>query len=421
MIEDKFASRETLQAPVAYFDQLRDEAPVFFSPSLGAFVVTRADLVDHILKTPEVFSSFPQGASANVSAAFAPQYQAIYEEMGTYPPMPTLVITDGEVHRRYRQVAEKFLSQTAMGRLDDVIRDIARELVANFPATGKVDLYAEFCLKLPQRVMCELMGLPHEVAPILKRGADTSPRLTSGSLETEETRLELHRQRAELHLLLQEYIQRFRDHPQDNVLSHIVNTLPADGVPFTDQELISIGGALNVGGNETTVNGIGNMFFLALTLPGMLDRLRSNPKEITPFIEEALRLESPVMTLPRRVVADTALDGVDLPAGSRVFPLFAAANRDEREFACPHALDLARPRIRSHYAFSRGPHFCLGAPLARAEMKISMESILSMLENVRLDPDLQISHQGKLVVKGVENLPILFDTVTTRPSEELIT
>src|ERR1700679_3102046 len=103
MISDLFGSASTLSSPFDYYAALRDEAPVFFSKTLNAYVVTRFEDVKYILNTPEIFSSLP-AATAQTSAGFAPQYAAIYAEMGTYPPLPTLVVTDGPVHRRYRAV-----------------------------------------------------------------------------------------------------------------------------------------------------------------------------------------------------------------------------------------------------------------------------------------------------------------------------
>jgi len=408
-LQDLFGSPSTLAAPFDYLQELRDQAPVFFSEKLNAFVITRWADVQYILSKPKLFSSFPLGASASTSAAFATEYAAIYLDMGTLPPLPTLVITDGDVHRRYRDVANRNFSPADMRALEGSIRLIVDELIDAFIEAGSADIYADLCLKLPSFTMCDVLGLPREGAPILKRGADTSPRLQSGALETEETRRDLHRQRAEMHVFIQQYIRRYRENPADNLISQIIQAPTNDGIPLNEQELISIIGTLNVGGNETTVNGLGNMFYVALTTHGMIDKLSSNPAEIPAFIEESLRLESAVSAMPRRVVQDTELHGIRLPAESRLFVVFAAANRDDTRFACPHQVDLERSPITGHMGFGMGPHFCLGAPLARLQMRVAMEIVLTRLRNLRLDPEaLPVQHQSKLVVRGVAALPVTF-------------
>lgn len=409
-VQDLFRQPETLEAPFDFFAQLRDEAPVFFSETLNAYVVTRFQEAEHVLRTPAIFSSYPASASAQTSAAFAPQYERIYEELNTFPPLPTLVITDGEAHRRYRAVAEKAFTPSAVRAMEDKIRTLIDDLIDAFIDEGKTDLYASLCLKLPSFVMCDLLGFPREAAPLLKRGADSSPRLTSAALETEETRIELHRDRARMYRYIQDFIARYREAPEDNLLSQIIHAPTMDGVPLTERELISIAGTLNVGGNETTVNGLGNMFYVALTVPGLIDHLRAQPKDISRLIDESLRLESAVSAMPRRVTEDTELAGVKLPAGSHLFVSFAAANRDGCKFEDPTQLNLERKGIRNHLTFGAGAHFCLGAPLARIELNLALEGVLKRLDNIRIDPDATpLRHQRKFVVRGVESLPIRFE------------
>ena len=405
VMQDRFGSKEMLADPFAYFAALRDDAPAFYSDTLGAFVVTRYEDVVHVLTSPKVFSSFPAGASPSAMAAFAPEYHSIYYDKGTYPPLPTLVITDGDVHRRYRATVEKAFSAAAVRAIEPGIRALVDELIDDFIADGSVDLYQALCLKLPSFVMCDVIGLPREAAPLLKRGADTSPRLASSALETEESRRALNGERAEMYVYIQSYIEKYRADPQDNLLSRIIHTDPPDGVPLTVQELISIAGTLNVGGNETTTNGLGNMFYRAFLDP---DALHSARAQAARFVDESLRLESAVSAMPRWVMSDTEIGGIAIPAGARLFVSFLAANHDERKFVCPHLLDAGRPAVRNHLAFGAGPHFCLGAPLARLEMQIALERVLDRLADIRLDPTITIRRQQKMIVRGIENLPILF-------------
>lgn len=410
-IMDSFASPEVLATPFDFFRTLRDDAPVFFSEALGAYVVTRQADVQHVLQNPAVFTSFPAGASRATMAAFSADYRYIYEEKGTHPPLPTLVVTDGDVHKRYRGTVDKAFSVAAVREMENDIVDLVDALLDDIVPTGRADFYREFCLRLPSIVMCDVIGLPREAAALLKRGADTSPRLVSAALETEESRQALNGERADMYVYIQTFIDRYRAQPADNLLSRLVHLLPEDGVPLTDQELISLAGTLNVGGNETTTNGLGNMFHLAFADPALQQRLRDHPDDIPRFVEESLRVEAPVSAMPRWVGENAEIDGIKLPAGSRLFVSFLAANHDDRRWACPHMVDVDRKAIRNHLGFGAGPHYCLGAPLARLEMRIAMERVLARMGGIRLDSDIPLRRQTKMIVRGVENLPITFTPI----------
>jgi cytochrome P450 len=413
MLQDLFSSKDTMANPYAFYESLRDEAPVFFSETLGAYVVTRYEDVSFVLQHPGVFSSFPAGASPSAMAAFAPEYHHIYYGKGTHPPLPTLVITDGDVHKRYRATVDKGFSVFAVREMEPAITEAVDQLIDGFIGQDHVDLYQAFCLKLPSFVMCDVIGLPREAAALLKRGADTSPRLASSALETEESRVALNGERADMYVYIQSYIEKYRAEPQDNLLSRLVHLVPPDGVPLTVRELISIAGTLNVGGNETTTNGLGNMFHRCFADPGLQAHLRATPEDIGKFVEETLRLESAVSAMPRWVVSDAEIGGVTVPAGARMFVSFLSANNDGRKFACPHAIDPQRPGVRSHLAFGAGPHFCLGAPLARLEMRISLERVLARMHDIRIDEGTEIRRQAKMIVRGIENLPITFNAAAS--------
>jgi cytochrome P450 len=150
------------------------------------------------------------------------------------------------------------------------------------------------------------------------------------------------------------------------------------------------------------------MFYRCFADPELQAHLRAAPEDIGKFVEETLRLESAVSAMPRWVVSDAEIGGVTVPAGARMFVSFLSANNDERKFACPHAIDTQRPGVRSHVAFGAGPHFCLGAPLARLEMRVSLERILARMRDIRIDDGTEIRHQAKMIVRGIENLPITF-------------
>jgi cytochrome P450 len=257
-----------------------------------------------------------------------------------------------------------------------------------------------------------MLGLPREDSELLKRAADTAPRLAGGALETPETVVALHQEQVEFHKYLMQQIARRRATPDDTLISQLIYTPPEDGVPLSDEELLSIITTLNVGGNETTTNGLGNMFKLCFGQEGMQEKLRANRELVPAFVEEALRLEAPVATMVRFTIQDTELGGVPIPAGATVMISFQGGNRDERQFGCPAEIQLDRKGIRNHLAFGAGVHYCLGAMLARLELKVALNRILDRMTDIKIaNQGCPLTHEPKLIVRALTRLPVTFTKV----------
>jgi cytochrome P450 len=406
-VDDLVLDPETFELPYDYLDKLRAEEPVYFSRSLNAYVLTRYADCQRALNNPAIFSSNPPN-SLGLMSCFSDNYRALYDALGAPAPMPTLVVTDGPVHHRYRQAVDNSFNPASVTKLEPEIAEIVDQLIDAFIDEGRTDIYQNFCMLLPVYVICNMLGLPKEIIPLLRRSADSQARLAGGSLETEETRIQLHKDQAEFNAYLLPLIHKIRAEPCDSLISRLICTPTNDGSFLTDAEICSIVTTLNVGGNETTTNGLGNMFWLCFRDPDLQQRLRSNRSLIERFVEETLRLETPVSAMPRWVVTDTRLGDTEIPAGSAVFLNFLGANHDPSKFECPHLVNLERIGARNHMAFGMGPHYCLGAVLSRAELKIAMNRILDRLENIKVDSETSIRHQHKIIVRGLISLPIVF-------------
>jgi len=385
------------------------ERAAFFSQGLNAFVVTRFEDCLQVLKDPATFSSSPFDSPA-LMANFASRYRPIYERAGVPPFIPALVTTDGSVHHRYRAAVDRSFTVSSVRALESKIDMLVDTLIDAFIDDGTVDLYAEFCMKLPLFVICDMVGLPREQAPLLRRSADAMARLAGGVAEDENTRIGLHEDQAAFHLYLLPLIARLRAAPDDTLLSCLIHTPTEDGSLLNDAEIVSIVTTLNVGGNETTTNGLGSMFRRCFEDKAMQEKLRSDRGLIDRFVEEVLRLETPVAAMPRFVYHDTMIGDVAVPAGSALLVSFHCANHDSARFACPEALDTQRSGARNHLAFGMGPHFCLGASLSRVELAASLNRVLDRMGNIRLDTtDGPLPTQHKVTVRGVTALPIRFD------------
>ena len=407
-MKDSFGDPETIECPFPFYQALRDEEPIFFSERLGAYVVTRYADIQKISLNQKLFCSMMSGSNEFGDLNFAPAFDKVYAELGVPPQVPTLVRTGGEQHRRYRSLVDRYFSAPAVNLLRPLLTERVDGLIDSFIDKGRVDLHAEFCMKLPLELMCDLLGLPASEAPRLAASADAQTRLVYGAVESEENRLALHREQASFHRFLLDLFDKRRREPDDSILSALLHNPPADGDAPDLGELCSLISLMNIGGNETTTSGLGNMFYLCFSQPGFEQRLRDDPKLISKFVEEALRLESPVVMMLRSPTEDTEIDGVALPKGSLILINYAAANRDARKFTCPEQLDLERKGVRNHLAFGAGVHYCLGSTLARAEMEIALNRILARMHDIRIDSKTPLAHQHKVAVRTLNSLPVTF-------------
>jgi len=207
---------------------------------------------------------------------------------------------------------------------------------------------------------------------------------------------------------IRKLIKARRANPQDDLVSALVQAEEA-GEQLSEDELLAMIFLLLVAGHETTVNLIGNGTLALLEHPDQLERLRNDPALIKPAVEELLRYASPLETATERYARENiTIAGDTIPRGAMVFAVIASANRDERQFANPDALDITR-EPNKHLSFGLGPHYCLGAPLARLEGQIAILTLLRTLPDLRLSvaPHVLRWRPG-LVLRGLESLPVAF-------------
>jgi cytochrome P450 len=412
-MQDWFSNPATLECPWQAYEAMREQKPIHFSESLGAYIVTRYSDVQKISGDQKLFSSMPLDSQEIGDLNYSSHFNHVYAELGVPVQVPTLVRTGGDEHRRYRNLVDRYFSLPVVNRMRPQLTAIVDQLIDTFIDAGRVDLHSQFCMKLPLEVMCSLLGLPSNEAERLAASADAQTRLSTGAIETEARRVELHHEQALFHAFLLDLFARKRLAPDGSILSDLLQDAAGSGSPPDDAELCSLISLMNIGGHETTVSGLGNMLYLAFSQPGVEQRLREAPKLIAKFVEEALRLESPVVVMIRTPTEDTEINGVALPKGTLMLLNYAAANRDDRQFSCPNQLDLERKGIRNHVAFGSGVHYCLGASLARAELELAMGRILERMHDIRIDETTSpVVHQARVGVRTLASLPIVFKKTT---------
>ena len=406
---------ETLECPYPFYEALHAEAPVHPIPEMGLVVVSTFDLLREVVHDPATYSSAMPTGPANLPGMETEPEDAEMAELRAKTARSgtaTLLAADPPWHARYRSLVNKALSARRVAGMEGYVREIVTDLIDGFIDDGKADFTSQFADELPMAVIADQIGVPRSDLRDFKKRADLAIGGIERTIPPEEERDVL---RAGLEM--QEYFlmradERRRD-PKDDILTTLATAeLETDegSRPLNDAEILSIIQQLQVAGKETTAHLIGSAMLLFIENPEQLAKVRERPELIGNMTEEALRVESPVRALFRTTTRETTLGGVTLPAKTTLMLIYGAANRDECEFAEAARFDVERENARNQLAFSAGPHYCIGAALARLEIRVAFEEVLRRMTNFRLDPDHPAPrHEPSYILRGLQELHILFD------------
>ena len=386
---------EFVADPYPMYRRLRAEDPVHHSP-LGFWVLTRYEDVVAALRDPRL--------AKEAIAAF------VAAKLGTTAtPIPALSMLDRDPpdHTRLRGLVNKAFTPRVVETLRPRIQQVVDGLLARVAGAGRMDLIEDFAYPIPVVVICEMLGVPVEDHERFKswgldlaRGLD-AVLLPPGSGVVERS-LAARRALAEY---FRELIAARRKAPRGDLLSALIAAEEA-GDSLSEDELLSTCVLLLIAGHETTVNLIGNGTLALLRHPDQLRRLREDPGVIGTAIEELLRFDGPVQRTARVPSADMTIGGREIGKGEMVMPFIGAADRDPSQFSDPERLDIGRTENR-HIAFGWGIHFCLGAPLARVEGQIAINTLVRTLPKLALATD-RPEYRQSLTLRGLKTLPVTF-------------
>ncbi|RAY13560.1 cytochrome P450 [Actinomadura craniellae] len=391
-----FARLRALGAP-AFFAEPR--VPLVRSGQGFYALVRHADVVE-ASRNPKIFSSEPAATSPEPPAWLA----AIF---GT--PMVNM---DDPRHARLRRIVSRAFSPKMLRKVEADIETTARQIVDDVLAAGPGDFVEQVAARLPIHVICSMMGVPERLRPYVLQRIDVMTEYSGvrGSLLRPRTqRLLLGNLKAivDLHRLVARLGRERRDDPSDDLVSALVNA-NVDGEALSVKELGSFFDLLLVAGNETTRNALSHGLKLFTDHPGQREALLADyDTRIGPAIEEVIRYVSPIMQFRRTLTADHDLNGHRFKAGDKVVLYYPAANRDPEVFKDPDAFDITRSP-NPHVGFGGpGPHLCLGANLARMELKIMFRELYTRLPGLRTtgEPQYLLSNFDN----GIKHLPFTFE------------
>jgi cytochrome P450 len=319
-------------------------------------------------------------------------------EKGIFPRL-VLIADDPPRHTRFRRLVNKAFTLKRVEALEPWITKVANEQLDEM-GTGEADVVQSYTIPLPVKVIARLLGIPGEEYPTFKRWSDAFiSSLISISLE------ERMRNTQEMVAYFGQIAAARRAHGAEDLITALVEA-EVEGESLEEWEILGFCMLLLIAGNETTTNLLSNMLNILVDRPELWQRLREDRSLVETIIEETLRYESPVQQLLRVATRDVEVSGVKIPEGEMVAIFFGAANRDPQEFPNPDEFRLDRD-LRSHVSFGMGIHYCLGAPLARAEARISLNAFLDRFPVLKRGTAPAVRQTASPIVFGFQQLPLV--------------
>ncbi len=370
-----------IQCPYDTYRRLRDEEPVYRVPGRDDWFVSRYSDVIHVLDHPELFSN-----KRTWPLLDDPDVRAIIDQLPC-PIAYSLSDNDAPEHTVFREIGTTAFTPKRMREKEDFIREVVDDVIDTFADQPEVEFVSQFANVIPSRVIATLLDLPLDKP--YRHWYDRFIKLSAGYLAKDEA-VEAAKSTLEYYTFFADEVDRRIAAPTDDVISGWVLGQTTDGQRLDRTGIVNLLRNMVGAGQHSSSMGIAHTMQILLDHPEHMARLRQDPSYARRVIEEGLRFEDPIQWQWRYATADTELAGTAIPKGSRILMSWASANRDERKFEDPDTFDPERPALMEHVGFGKGMHFCIGAPLARLEVKIAFERLLARFSDIRLaDTDLR--------------------------------
>ncbi len=389
--------KDFIQNPYPTYERLQAESPIFWHEDMGMWVVASYVDVMGILRDKRfgrsidhVISPEARGATPP-STEYAPFYKLSDNSMFDKEPPE---------HTRLKSLVHKAFTPRRVENLRASIQQITNDLLDR--VDGEMDLLDDFAVPLPVTVIGELLGVPEADRRYLRPWSADIVAMYELNHTPEQAQRAVQAS-IEFSDYLRNLAKERRKHPQDDLITALAQA-EEDGDKLTEDELISTCVLLLNAGHEATVNVIGNGMRALFQYPDQLDLLRHNPMLIQTAIEELMRFDTPLQLFRRWILEDMDYKGHAFQQGKEVALLFASANRDSAQFEHPQQLDLTR-QDNPHVTFGAGIHYCLGAPLARLELQIAFQTLLTRFP--KLEPIEEPVFRDAFVIRGLQDFRLL--------------
>ncbi|MEE6164503.1 MULTISPECIES: cytochrome P450 [unclassified Mycolicibacterium] len=417
---DFFRDERLVDDPYPFFEALRDQCPVSREGHYGVTMVTGWDEAVAVYNDEETFSScisvtgpfpgFPvplEGRSADEVTALIEKHR---NELPFSDQLPTL---DPPTHTDHRSLLMRLITPKRLKENEDAMWQLADEVLDTYLAPGEGDFIKGFASPFTLLVIADLLGIPDEDR---QRFVDGIKQHSGGGVGSTSKASLAHSPLEFLYGQFSDYVADRRAHPRDDVLTGLAEaTFPDGSVPDVG-DVARVATNVFSAGQETTVRLLSTALKVLAERPDIQRRLRDDRSLIPNFIEETLRIESPVKGDFRLSRCPVTIGEAELGAGTTVMVLNGAANRDPRRFQDPDTFDPARKNARQHLAFGRGIHSCPGAPLARAETRVGIERLLDRTNDIRISAakhgppgERRYTYIPTFILRGLTELHLEFD------------
>jgi cytochrome P450 len=386
--------------PYPLYEEIRARGRVVKSGAIAHATVDYA-VVSGALRDASSFSvNF--GESAETPRAVRWLFRPPDPNVASVVEAPALLGVDPPAHTRYRRLVSKPFTPRALQQVTERVEERAVQLLDGLAGRNRVDIVREYGNLLPVAVIAEILGVPAAMRDqFLAWGHAAAPVLDVGLTHREYAAV--NRALKAMNEWFAEHFENLRRKPGEDILSQLVNADPADRL--NDLELRATAMLLLGAGFETTVNLLGSGVAVIAAADKARERLAEEPALWEQAVDELLRLESPVQMTGRLCIADTEIDGVEIPRGTPLLCLLGAANRDPAVFDNPTVFDLDRPNSRDHLALSAGVHYCLGANLARMEGRLGLRLLFERYPDLAVVPD-SGQRRNLQALRGYEKLVV---------------
>ena len=374
---------------------------MFFDDELQHFIVTRYADIEKCLLDRTTF------VAKNASAPLwepAPEAQQVLAAQG-YKRVPTLNNSDPPRHAPMRKAVFTCMSPKRLRSLEGELRQYARDLIDGFVDQPVVDLVADFTHPFPGWAGFTLLGFPPEDFEMLKSWSARRVLFTLGRLPVDQ-QVEVAENVGAFWQYCEKYVALRDAERKDDFTSDLLRYHDEHPDLVTIDDAVNIVYSIALASHDSTSNGMGNALRHLLDHQDQWKALVADRSLIPNAVEESLRFDGPVLGHRRTAAVDTEIGGVPIAAGSKIVLLFCSAAHDAQHFPAPDALDVTRDNASDHFAFGKGVHFCLGAPLARLEIQIAIELLTELAPDMKLVPDQTFPYQPNALFRSIERLMV---------------
>jgi len=415
MGRDFFTDRGLQLDPYPWLDDSRAKGRVRELDGRGIIMVTGFSEASQMLLDGDIFSAVIAAAGPTAPLPFVPQgsdiSDQIVEHHHKFVGSETLLSYDGTRHADSRSLLNSLFTPSRLRANEEYMRTLGTRMVAELVAKGQGEAIHNLATPYVTLVIADLLGVPEEDRAAIFEAVTAGP--PPGSIDDADAGASLVHMAEKVGRIFAGYIQDRRTAPQGDVLTTLATTKYPDGSEPSLADMAMLAIFLFAAGQDTSAKLLGSAIRYLAETETMQDFLRADPAQIPAFIEEMLRLEGSSKVTHRLARKDTELGGEPVPAGSRVVASLAGANRDPARWEDPNEFKLGRPRIKEHLAFGRGAHTCIGAPLARAEVRVILEQLLAQTSRIALSEAehgpagaRRLSYEPSYIIRGLEALHV---------------